>query len=455
MVRHPGDELLAEYASGELGADGVAQVEEHLSACAECRSRVDEVRAFERLITNPESWIDVGSPPEALPEAIRKLSSIAARNRREDEAADTKLSPLIDRFLNEQSGKFLWADLASRPEYHTGGVVRKLAQAADQAQYAAPLRALLLAETASAIVGMLSMTVYSEIEIAALRGLAWKQQANANRQLGRLKAAVEALDRAERAYRQLPRPELDLASVIFIRATVYYEQQNHEEAADHAKRSSAVFEALGQTEQYLAARFLEGAIALDQEEVGRAQPIFDLIHAHGEATGSDAWIARTALALGHCHCERQGFALASHYFHHAERAFQRMGNLEGAIRSRWGLAILTQREGQYRTAMSRLRDVRAEFVALGDLTYAALVTLDIMETLLALGQTREVRRTAGNVVELFKEAGIVSGAITAADYLKQAALTQNVSPSLIDYIRRYLRRVDLQPDLAFMPPDLL
>lgn len=103
-------------------------------------------------------------------------------------------------------------------------------------------------------------------------------------------------------------------------------------------------------------------------------------------------------------------------------------------------------------AVQRLRDVRDEFVSLGSVSDAALVTLDIMETYLLMEQPREVRRTAGNIVKLFKEAGMVTGALTAAGYLKQAAAMSSVTPGLIDYIRRYLRRVDVQPDLAFVPP---
>ena len=78
-----------------------------------------------------------------------------------------------------------------------------------------------------------------------------------------------------------------------------------------------------------------------------------------------------------------------------------------------------------------------------------------METFLLLGKPRDVRRTAGNVVRLFREAGMVTDALAAADYLKQAAAMQTVTPSLIDYVRRYLRAAELQPDLAFVPPSSL
>jgi hypothetical protein len=134
--------------------------------------------------------------------------------------------------------------------------------------------------------------------------------------------------------------------------------------------------------------------------------------------------------------------------------FRQMGILVGEIHCRWALALVVQREGRYPIALRRLRNVREELLALGATSDAALVTLDIMETFLALGKPREVRRTAGSIVKLLKDAGMVTGALTAADYLKQAAAMQAVTPPLIDYVRRYFRRVQIEPDFAFLPPPL-
>jgi hypothetical protein len=136
-------------------------------------------------------------------------------------------------------------------------------------------------------------------------------------------------------------------------------------------------------------------------------------------------------------------------------AFRQLHLVSDEIRCRWGLALLVQREGRYRTAIPRLREVRDEFANLGVVSDAALVTLDLMETFLLLGEPREVRRAAGNIVTLFKDAGMTTGALTAADYLKQAAAMRSVTPDLIEYIRRYLRRVAVQPSLAFVPPAAL
>jgi tetratricopeptide (TPR) repeat protein len=449
---HPSDDLLSTYALDPSLVDAVTELEDHLDRCEACGRRLEEFSAIEALLAEPESWPGEGPPPQAP----RALVEIAARDRREDAEADAMLAPLLDRFLARSSWAFLWADIASMPEYHTAGVVRKLADAADKAQYSVPSRALLLAETANTIVGMLAAKkMYTPMEIAALRGLSWKQQANANRQLGTFQAAFDALDRAERAFRELRRPELDLASVTYLRAVIYTEQQKYDIAAPLAERSTAVFSQLGQIEFYFRSRQLQGWIAFEQRRLGEAQSIFSSVLGYGETNDDLFWIAHGSMALGNCFLERGELSGATQYLHRGMSAFRDVGMLADEIRCRWGLALVFQRDRRYLAAIPRLRDVRDAFTTLGNVSDAGLVTLDIMETYLLLGKPREVRRTAGNIVKLFKEAGMVTGAVTAADYLKQAAAMSNVTSNLIGYIRRYLRQVAAQPDLVFVPPQSL
>jgi tetratricopeptide (TPR) repeat protein len=450
---HPDDQLLLLYSFDPTAVDDAANLEAHLDACPDCRKALDEHQAFDALLADAHSWPD--EETDAVPPAgLRELSAMAARNREEDAEASKKLDAILDAFVSGTSDAFLWADIASDHEFYTGGVVRKLADTAFRSLFSAPLRALFLAETASAIVGMLSPETYSSIEIASLRGLAWKERANANRFLGRFDAALEALDRAERAYRELPRPEMDLASIMYIRGTIYCEQQEYGRAEPAAKQSTAAFERLGQTGHYFTSLYLQGCIAFEQRQLGEAQSIFDAVFTYWEANGDLAWIARTSLALGNCYLERGDLSNASRRIHEGMLAFREINLTQGEIQCRWAQALVVQREGRHRTAVERLRSVRDEFAALGGVADAALVTLDIMETFLALGQPGEVRRAAGNIVSLFKENGMVTGALTAADYLKQSAAMQSVSPGVIDYIRRYFRRLEVEPELAFVPPTL-
>lgn len=442
---HPADDLLTSYVLDPLLVPDRAALEAHLEACTECRARLAEARAFESLLQDDASWPE----EEATPLGMELRASAAARAEEDEEAA-----ALLDRVLDGPPASFVWENLQEKPKYYTAGVVRRLIAAAAGAWYSAPLHALNLAETAIAIAGMLPTERYSDVEIASLRGTAWKWRANALRLLGRYPLAFEALDRAERIYATLPRPELDLASVRFIRATVFYEQEAYERAAALAAQASDEFSHLGQVEMYLSSRLLEGNICFERRELARAETIYRQIRAYGESSGSQQWLARAGRLLGACLIERGDLTEATQMLSAALLRFRDLRLTIEEIRCRWSLARIAQKSGQYYSAVQRFLAVRDELTQIGAITDAALVTLDLMGTYLSLRKHKEVRRAARNIVALFTEAGMLTGAVVAANWLKHAAVAKRVTPSILDAVGRYLRRVDLQADFAFVPPAL-
>lgn len=440
---HPGEELLTTYSIAPELVPGRAELEAHVRSCAACEAELADIRAFGALLADEASW--PGEKPERAPAALRES---AARRRQEDAEAEKLLQPLLDG----PAPAFVWEDLPSKPKYYTVAVVRKLAAAADRMSYTNPRYALSVAKTASVLAGMLPASRYTPEELAAAKGMAWKQQANALRHLGRPLKAREALDRAQIWFEQLPSSELDLASIEYIRATTYTQQQDYQIAERHAAESTAAFLRLGQTGLYLGSRLLEGYIALENRDLARAQEIFETVYGYGEANGDATWTATGALALGHCLLERGDAANAERFLQSSLLLFRDLGITSAEVRCRWGLALVARRGGRPRIAVSRLRSVRNELLALGAATDAALVSLDLMETLLELGKPRDVQSAARDVVELFKEHGMLTGALTAADYLKQASAMRSLTPGIIDYVRKYLRRVAEEPDFEFVAP---
>lgn len=446
MVQHPPEEILSSYVLDPALVFDREALEMHLGSCETCRRAVAGMRAFDELLAEEESW--GGTEESAAAGPGLSLRQLAAQNVAEDAEAEELLASL----LSGPPAAFVWANLPEKRKYHTGGVVRKLAEAADVVSYSAPLHALNLAETAIAIAGMLSAGKYLETSLAAWRGTAWKQRANALRHLGRFGQALEALDRAERLYRLLPQPELDLASVTYIRATILCDREEYAAAGRLAEESTAAFGHLGQKELYFRSRHLQGAIAFGQRALETAREIYEQIYAYAEAVNDIAWVAREAQALGTCYIELGDLTSATRFLHLGMTHFHGLGITSEEIRCRWGLAIVLQRSGRHRDGVLRLRAVRDEFVSLGATTDAALVALDLMETHLALGEPREVTKMARGVVALLADAGMLTGALTAAAYLKEAAALGRVTPQLLTHVRRYLRNVELQPDLAFAPP---
>lgn len=441
-MEHLSDDVLFAYALDPILVPDREAIKEHLNSCGDCRQELAEI-AFDLKLANPEAWPDKRDDDDELP-------LIARESAREDAEAETLLNDLLEG----PPEAFVWANLPEKPKYYTGGVVRKLSAASYEALETGPLHSLNLADAAITIAGMLRDGTYHGALLASWRGTAWKQRANALVRLGRFPAAFEALERAEREYRLVPRPDFDLAAVTYIRATLFHEQDEQERARRLAAESTCVFLHRGQSEMYFASRLLEGAIAFRLGDLDAAELIFQQIHAHGEQTGSRGrvWLARAAQGLGNCAIERRALDEATRLIHTSMLLFRELGMTVEEIRCRWMIALVVQRSGHYQRAIERFRAARDEFLRLGGTTDAALVSLDLMETFLLLRKPRELRRAAGNIVAILTSAGMLTGAVAAASFLRRAASIDAVTPALLDYLRSYLRRVELQPDLAFAPP---
>lgn len=445
---HPRDHVLSTYALDRTLVADPDKLEAHLAGCEGCTERLKEIRAFDALLAEPESWPDFDRTAPAHMAPI--LFEAAARARREDAEAEALLKAL----LTASPEAFVWADLPSKPQYFTAGVVRWLAAAAESAWNTTPRHSLNIADTAIALAGSLPVDTYTDIELAAAHGVAWKQRANALRHLGKHGDALDSLALAERFYRALPRPEYDLASISFIRGTIYFEQQRYDIAEVHADAAAVAFKHLGQTDRLQHARHLLASIAFEMQMIDRAEDIFRSIYEHFRAANDLLWIARGEQALGNCAIERTDFVTADRLLRSALGRFRILNATSSAVRCSWALALIPARSGSMRVAAPRLREVRDAFVELGAACDAALVTLDLLEVLARMGNSREARREAAHVVTIFREAGMLTGALTAATFLKRTATAPELLLSAIAHVRKFFRLIEYQPDLAFVPPAL-
>jgi hypothetical protein len=85
-------------------------------------------------------------------------------------------------------------------------------------------------------------------------------------------------------------------------------------------------------------------------------------------------------------------------------------------------------------------------------TDAALVGLDIADALLALGKTGQIVELATRLFSVFTNAGMLTGALTAIAYLKEAATAGTLTPDGVQAVRSFVRRAERQPALLFVPP---
>lgn len=411
----------------------------HTAECAACRTTYDFFAVAEDDLSDADVWErSMGSATH------ESLMAYAARIAEEDEEAEELLGPLLDA-----PARITWR---IEKRFLTGGVVRRLNAQALRLRESEPLDALAFADAAIAIAEALPDDTYPAKAIYELRGKAWEHRASAQMFLGDFAAALDSLTRAERAHKRLASPAFGLAAVALIRASVYYCQERFDAAAAMAEHAERAYAHLGDDERRMSALFLRGGIRYRALDLPGAIEVFHQVADHGGSTNSAHWTARAASALGWCESDRGNLGEASMHFQKALPLVREIGPANERISTEWGVATVLLRAGKRSEAIRRLRDAAAEFEARGMVTDAALVALDIADGLLALGQTQQIVSLAARMFRVFTDAGMLTGALTALAYVKEAAASRTLTPDDLQAVRLFLRRAERQRELLFVPP---
>lgn len=410
-------------------------IEQESARCATCRTSLD----FFRVI-NAEELSEVESTdPEDLSSDDDVAKAYIERIEAEDREADEVLA---QEKLLASPIKTAWRDLHRDKRLLTGGVVRRLCAQANSIHESEPLDALTFADAAISVADALPDHTYPRQAVFELRGTAWKERANALMVLGDYPAALDALTHAERAFAHSRSPEFGLSTVALVRGSVLYEQGRLEDAAASAERAEHGFAYIAQEERRMRPVFLRACIRYEARDLVSAVALFQQVLEHGEATSDDRWIARASYALGNCEVERKSLENANVLFHKALVIFRQIGPETDRLATEWGLARIVLLRGRYDDAVRRLRDVAAGFEGRSMITNGALVWLDIVDALLTLGQTEQIVDIATRLSRIFREAGMITGALTTLAYLKEEAAAGRLTSTEVNAVRSYLRRAE-------------
>jgi tetratricopeptide (TPR) repeat protein len=444
MDRHYTRDELERYAEDGSSFDGAATLESHLGRCAECRATLDDARTFLAQLSSPEVWHfadEMVSREHTWP-----LVDLQGRIEREDAEARVMLRRPLSSPL-----RFLWASVAAKRRFRTGGVVRLLCAESKRVREENPLHARNLADAAAAIADRLPDASYPAAGVNHLRGLAWKEVANALRYLGDLNGALGALDRAKRAYARLLVHDAEDAAVLFVRATIIWKQQRLDEALTMARAAAAEFARLGDHDRWVDARLLEGSILCDAHDGAAARNTFLDLRDH--ALGDNPVLAgRIENNLANAYLELRDFGSATKHLLAAIQLYEGGNVRTEAARARWSLGCLALEGGNTAEAERRLRAASTEFDQLRMTSDAALVLLDLMEALLVLGRSDEVRDVGSQLVARFTAAGMRPAALTAAGYLREAAVAETLTPKAVRHVRDFLRKAESDRTLVFLAP---
>jgi tetratricopeptide (TPR) repeat protein len=442
-MTHMTEEELAQYAFDPDGLPEAEreQIENHVGQCPQCSSNLTFIRSVDAGFRDPDVWEIAERDVSATRAAIRNL---AAQVAEENEQAERLLADLLGN-----PARTAFANLGTRKAYLTAGVVRRLLRAAGDAREREPLDALTFADAAIDVADRLS--TYPEGVIHDLRAHAWKERAGALAALGQYDASLDALDHAEREYRQAPGAPLGQAVVEHARAIVHHHRGDLPRAILLLSEATAIYISLGQTDLYMRARHLMANIAFAQADIRRARAIYEELLAWGEAEGDLAWIARESSNLGRCALELGDLSAAVQSFHRSIAAFRELGMAAEVLRPEWGLGLVVLASAKPAEALVRFGEVRDQFHRRSMVADEALISLDMMDALHALRRDREIAAIASGTIQTFMRAGMLTSALTAFAYLKEAAHRGEVAPQLTQHVRQFLSRLEREPTLLFHP----
>ncbi len=447
---HYDEETLLTFLEDPIALDCGDDLELHMLECAPCGRLFESVREFYAALSDAAVWgEDEPSLLEAEPDPEKLEEFLAfARTLSSEEGEAERLVPALLRMPPEQ-----WRfEMDASPRLRTAAAIRRIAEEARRLVESVPARALELATLASDASELLSLDSYTGDTVFQLRGLCWKERANALRYLGRKKEGLKALDRAETAFSQSSVCHFDLATVAYVRGTLLFEMDRTAEALPLVRASAETFLSFGDLRRYAHSRLLEGSIYFEKHDYGEARDVWMALLKPVRADNDLQTLARLFNNLGHCFVKLGEHDTAGTYFLQAMLIFQDLGMEIGKIRSRWGLGRILVSTGRFDEAIVRLRQTREEFDALSMHLDGALVAMDMVEAFLASDQAAQVVPLCRSLIDRFAAEGMSSTAGIAMAYLREAAATEQVTPKLVGYVRAYLEELPQQPSRSFAPP---
>lgn len=444
---HIDEDALAEYALADgRNSSAFAPIAGHLKGCEECQARYGRIAAFFEALMSPDMWeaADAGGAVAANQRAILEF---AARSQQEYAEARRALAPVLADTVG-----FIRERIERDEGYRTGGAVRVLSEAANDACERNPLHARNLADAAVVIAEQLSTDDYPLDTVHTLRGLAWKERANALRFLAEYPSALDSLDHAQREFSRLGPHAFELGNLAYIRAVVFTYMDRLSEATTQAVESARIFAAYGDEERWMRARSVEAGVLFYRSEFAEAARAFEQLRAYAESKGDAIEMARQSYNMATCFLELGDAARATPLLLDARLTYARREVRTEVVRADWKLAVLARVTGRFEESIAQLRAVRKASEELGMADEAANVTLDLMESLLLTGRKQEIVKLCNDVMRHYRRAGKLRQALTAAAYLKEAATEGRIGVKAVQHVRSFVQRLDRQPDLLFTPP---
>lgn len=442
---HPSEEELFDCSEQRASS----AVHAHVAGCDSCASVVSDYRDIAAAARNPETWrladefIQAAANETIAADHLEVIRRVAALKEAEDAQAKALLADKL-----KSPFVFAYASILRQKRYYTGGVVRLLCSTAwDQLDRNARY-AKMLALTAAVIADALPDDFYPARAVEDLRGTSWLYFASACGNLNKFRSGHLALRRAERAFRRLSLGEVQIGRAELTRAILFYRQGNDPEAIKWARAAGDRFLRQRDFTRYSEARESEAVFLQRLGDQPGARAALEQVHR--AATDPDVK-ARVTLNLA-IHCREAGdLAAATQHFADALQYYEALGNESMMLRTRWSIARLALASGSAAEAERQLRPIAAQLARHGQLWESAYARLDLITAMLVGGKHDPVVEECERLISEFAKAEILTGALTALAFMREAAAQRKLAVDDVDHVQRYMKALKTTPTLRFLP----
>jgi tetratricopeptide (TPR) repeat protein len=391
---------------------------------------------FAELLRRPTVWVE-DMPAPRPPQRVMELASLAQRLETEKREATALLDSL------EGKPSTWWRNgVLKSPAGRTAGTVRQLLERMRDEVRKSPIRALEITSLAVDIASDISIIDYPSDFVISIRADAFRDHAYVLQFLGRFREAVAAVDEAERLLRETLVPEYGLARILLVRANILTSTGAQREAIECAGEAAKTFLEFGDRAKYAAARMTQAAMLHEYGAMREALEIWESIKNEDSLDEINRIMVIYNLGLGYRGIGET--AKAVEYITLATAEYELLGMAAETARTRWALANTLMSAGKFNASIALFERAWKDFEALDMEADAALVALELAETLLVIGDSGRVPQICRTLLERFTRAGMTSRAITALAYLREVVALGKAQPPVIRQVREFLRDLPSQ-----------
>jgi tetratricopeptide (TPR) repeat protein len=421
-------------------------MERHSRGCEECSARLREGLQFRETLRDPATWTEPRVRSHRL--MIDELEALERRLDGERSSADELLRVVEP---TELEFRLAFPATIGQPRSDvTVGLVRALIDRSFEEVERDPKRGMSYASLAVRAALLLRPDDYPLDLVLATRGQAWRQRANARRMCGELVAALEDLDRAAAEFNETAVPEPEIATLHYIRATVYYTQGRLAESRTLLEDASRTFRRFGDDVRFRNARLLLAGVLEDGGERRQAIDLLrDLMRAvpPAETVFRGRVLHNLGVFLLHDDQPR-----AESYLQQAHHCLRSAGLRTEAMRALGSLGRAACHQGNLERAADFLERAYEEATTLGLHLDVAMIALDRADLYLGRDEIPLVEILCREALQAFHDAKTPRFAAQAFAYLEAAAKRRQLSTEDLSFVREFFAGAAADPNRPFIPP---